>query len=127
MWKGNRLLLYTERRVALSTQGRECPLLYVEEADSFSVQGSRCLLYTSESVPLLYVEGGHTLYTEYRVPPIHRRQSVPPPSLYTEERVTSFHRGEIVPLLYVEEAGSFSVQKRDCLLYTEKRMSLCYL
>ena len=36
--------------------------------------------------------------------------------LYAMGRVSSPHGGEIVLLLYVKEADSFSVQKRECLL-----------
>ena len=39
----------------------------------------------------------------------------------------SRHRGSSAALLYVEEADSFSVQKREmCLLYTKDRVFLCY-
>ena len=37
------------------------------------------------------------------------------------------HRGESVPLLSVEEADSFSRQKRECLLDTEERVPLRYI
>ena len=36
--------------------------------------------------------------------------------LYAMGRVSSPHGGEIVLLLYVKEADSFSVQRRECLL-----------
>ena len=65
-------------------------LLYVEEAYSLYRVYIECLLYTEDRVSLLL--------------------------LYTGERVYSLHRGEIVLLLCVEEAGYFSVQKRECLL-----------
>ena len=39
----------------------------------------------------------------------------------------ALHRGESVPLLSVEEADSFSRQRRECLLYTEERVSLLLL
>ena len=37
----------------------------------------------------------------------------------------SLHRGESVPLPSVEEADSFSRQRRECLLYTEERVPRC--
>ena len=45
---------------------------------------------------------------------------------YSEERVSSLHRGKSAPLLYVEEADSFSVQKREerLLLVAKKSVSL---
>ena len=58
------------------------------------------------------------------------------PMLYVEE-ADSFsiqrgeclfiHKAESVPVLYVEEADSFSVQGRDCLLYTSESVSLCHM
>ena len=58
------------------------------------------------------------------------------PMLYVEEADSfSVQRGECllilkaesVPVLYVEEADSFSVQGRDCLLYTSERVPLCHM
>ena len=70
VWKGDRLLLYTERGDCFFLHKAESvPLLYVEEAYSFSAQGSRCLLCTSESVPLLYTAKGKT--------DMHRQRGVP--------------------------------------------------
>ena len=43
--------------------------------------------------------------------------------------MSSLHRGYSGPLLYAEEADSFSVQEREremCLLYRKDRVSLCY-
>ena len=37
------------------------------------------------------------------------------------------HKAESVPLLYVEEADSFSVQGRRCLLYTSESVPLLYV
>ena len=37
------------------------------------------------------------------------------------------HKAESVPVLYVEETDSFSVQGRDYLLYTSERVSLCHM
>ena len=95
------------------------PLLEVEVDIVFSTHRGDC--------PSARCRGGLTLYTEYKVSPIHRRESAPSPFLYTEERVSSLHRGELVPLVYVEAADSSSIQMRECILYTVKRVSLCYL
>ena len=40
---------------------------------------------------------------------------------YSEERVSSLHRGKSAPLLDVEEADSFSVQKRESVFSTQRR------
>ena len=99
-----------------STPGTECPpLLYVEEAESFSVQGSIVFSTHPRECPSAMCRGGLLfirsikclLYTEARVSLL---------LLYATERVSSPHGGEIVLLLYEEEADSFSVQKRECLL-----------
>ena len=37
------------------------------------------------------------------------------------------HKAESVPLLYVVGAESFSIQGKDCLLYTYERVPLCHL
>ena len=73
-------------------------------------------LHIGENVPLLDVER-HTLYTEYRVSPIHTGENAPPPSLY---------RG----------ASVFSTSRRGCpcaisrggrsLLLTKEGMSCLY-
>ena len=46
------------------------------------------------------------------------------PSLYREEDALFLHKAESGPLLYVEEADSFFVQGRVCVLYTSERVSL---
>ena len=41
--------------------------------------------------------------------------------------MSSLYRGDSVPLLYVEEADSFSIQRRKCVLYTEESLSSVYI
>ena len=52
-----------------------------------------------------------------------RRQS---PSLYRGEREID-RECKCVTLPYGEEADSFSMQRRERLLYTEERVSICYI
>ena len=85
--------------------------------------------------------GGHTLYTEYRVSPIHKGENAPPPSLYrgasvfstsrrgcpcaisrggrslllTKEGMSCLYRRESFPMPCVEETDSFSVHRGECL------------
>ena len=67
-----------------------------------------------------------SLYTEERVSRcrVERRQT---PSLYREGSAFFLHKAESVPLLYVEEADSFSVQGSRCLLYTSESVPLLYV
>ena len=88
-------------------RGENVPLLSLEEADSLSRKRRECLLYTEERVSRCLME---------------RRQT---PSLYREESACFLHKAESVPLLYVGEADYFSVQGKECLLYTSDRVSLC--
>ena len=64
----------------------------VEEADTISRQRKKCLLYTEERSPDALCRGERT------------------PSLYREEGASFLHQAQSVPLLYVQEADSFSVQ-----------------
>ena len=90
----------------------------VEEVDTTSRQRKKCLLYTEERSPDALCRGERT------------------PSLYREEGASFLHQAQSVPLLYVQEADSFSVQERECfsldrgesvpLLYVEGRVSLVY-
>ena len=88
-------LFYKGRRETPSRCRGECVSLPYREDDILLL--SLCI---GECVPLLYREDDLLL-------------------LCAEERVCSPHRGESVPLLSVEEADSFSVQRRECLLSTE--------
>ena len=78
-------------------------------------------LHRGESAPLLYVEAADSVPIQ-----IQRRERL----LYTEERVSLCYiyiytqRREGPHLLYVEEADSFSRQRRECLLYIEERVPL---
>ena len=94
------MLLYTKERASLS-------LLYIEEAYSFSI----C---RRESVSPLYVEDARS-------------------SLYNIESVSPFddsflHKRNSVSLLYIDDAGFFSIQKREriSLLYVEEAASSPY-
>ena len=111
--------------IVFSTHSRECPSA-ICIGGILSIQSVECLLY--------------------------REESVPPHSLCRGESVSSTPRrdcnsvkcrGESVSLLYREERDYFSlqrrvclslpdredvsVQKRECLLYTEERLQLCYM
>ena len=107
--------LYREEGASFLHQAQSVPLLYVEEADSFSVQGSIVFSTHPRECPSAMCRGGLLfirsikclLYTEARVSLL---------LLYAMGRVSSPHGGEIVLLLYVKEADSFSVQRRECLL-----------
>ena len=105
-------MLCTEERMSSVDRGDSVPLLYVEGGVSLFYKGSR------ESVPLLYVKWAYSLDRVYIECLLYTEDRVSLLLLYTGERVYSLHRGEIVLLLYVEEAGYFSVQKREreCLL-----------
>ena len=84
-------------------RGESVSLLYVEEAYSFSIQRRECLLYIQRrECPSAICRGGRVL-------------------LGTEERVSSLHRGESALLLYVEEADSFSIQRRECVFVAQRR------
>ena len=114
--RGELLLLYTERRVHLFyTRHRVSPCYMYRRQTPSLYKVALSSLHIREGVPLLCVEGGLLfirsisclLYTEARVSLL---------LLYATERVSSPHGGEIVLLLYEEEADSFPVQKRECLL-----------
>ena len=115
-------------------KGGSVLLLPIGEADSISRQRKKSLLHTEERSPDALCRGELLL-------------------LYTERRVHLFYtRHRVSPLLYVEEADSFSVQGSivfsthprecpsamcrggllfirsiKCLLYTEARVSLLLL
>ena len=86
--------------------GEGVPLLSVEEAYPRSRQREECLIHTEERVSLLL------LYTKERVSSLHRVEC---PSVICKRRQ--------IPSLDVEEIGS-SMQRRECLLDTEERVSL---
>ena len=110
------LLLYTERRVHLFyTRHRVSPCYMYRRQTPSLYKVALSSLHIREGVPLLCVEGACSLYRVYSVSYTKRREC---PSSYSMQwgRVSSPHGGEIVLLLYVKEADSFSVQKRECLL-----------
>ena len=85
------------------------PMPFVEEADSVSIQRAEWQWRQTPSLcnveivfsthrrecPSAICRGGrHVLYTENRMPSIHRGESVPPLSLYKGESVFSTRRRE---------------------------------
>ena len=68
-------------------------------------------------MPLLSIERRETpsVYHGERVYLVSIRGEESVSLLYREEADSSLYNIEIVPLLYVEEAGFFSVQRRGCL------------
>ena len=87
----------------------ESVLLFSTErmTNSFSAQRRECVLHTKEGVSFCYQH-------RRQIPSLDRRRSVF--SIYREEGASFLHKAQSVPLLYVEEADSFFVQKRECLL-----------
>ena len=110
------LLLYTERRVHLFyTRHRVSPCYVYRRQTPSLYKVALSSLHIREGVPLLCVEGG-LLFIRSISCLLYKEARVSLLLLYAMGRVSSPHGGEIVLLLYVEEADSFSVQKRECLL-----------
>ena len=101
-------LFSRERRETHSRcRGESVSLPYREEANSFSLQKRECLS------PLDVEEGGSSLYNIESVSPFDD---------------SFLHKRNSVSLLYIDDAGFFSIQKREriSLLYVEEVASSPY-
>ena len=88
---------------------------------SFSVQRRECLLYTEEGVSLCYI-------LRRQIPSLCRGESVPvskelmePPNMYSSGE---FNDNDA---LYMTREGPLSIQRIECLQYTEERVSFLLL
>ena len=102
------------------------PLLYVVEADYFYVQGKDCLLYTSERVSLSQVKTGHIPCLE-RGGSVFSVQKRDTPQIHFKYILNALDCNQKYQRYQRDQRYSFSVQRRECVLYTKERVSLCYL
>ena len=89
-------------------QGRECPIARCRKASSFSVQKRECLLYM-----------------EQRDSSRRKGECISLPD--SEDDILLLSAYESVLLVSTERmTHSFSVHRRECVLYTEEGVSFCY-